>query len=313
MPKVRRNPEIARRMVKAAEAFLSSLTSGQRASATARFDVADHQDWTYLPGPRPGLALAEMSDEQRTLALELLDTGFGPQSTRIGRDIMTLDTIIGLRPGLYWVRILGTPGGDEPWAWRVSGHHLAIHVTIAGDSIAVTPRFLGAEPAVVRHAPLEGLRVLRDEEEVARELLGSLDAAQLQTAVVAPIAPDDILTRADPVADPGVLAPGLAYAKLNDSQRGLLGRLVRVYFDHAPLEVAVASWQDAVDAGLDEVTFRWAGPAERGSGHYYAVSGPTFLLEYDNTQDDANHIHSVWRDLRHDWGRDFLAEHYATH
>jgi hypothetical protein len=165
----------------------------------------------------------------------------------------------------------------------------------------------------VPHGPHEGLRILPDEEEFARALLAALDPAQRDVAVALASAPPDVLTRNDPVADPAVLPTGLSYARMTGEQRELLRRLVRLYFDRAPIEVADASWRDVVDAGLDAVTFSWAGPDERGQGHYYAVSGPTFLLEYDNTQDDANHIHSVWRDLRNDWGEDLLSAHYAAH
>jgi Protein of unknown function (DUF3500) len=313
-----------RPMIDAANAFVAALDPQQRAAATASFDVPDHRQWTYLPGPRPGLALADMSDEQQHLALDLLDTGCSATGARTARGIIQLDMIrrqLSARPGndprpvdhRYWVRVLGHPGTDEPWAWRVNGHHLAVHVTVAGTGIAVTPHFFGAEPAIVPHGPHEGLRILPDEEELARTLLAALDPDQRSVAITLPEAPPDILTRADPVADPGVLHGGLTYTQMSGDQRETLQRLVRLHFDRAPREVADASWQDAVDAGLEAVTFGWAGPQERGRGHYYAVSGPTFLLEYDNTQDDANHIHSVWRDLRNDWGEDLLSAHYAAH
>jgi len=142
-------------------------------------------------------------------------------------------------------------------------------------------------------------------------LLARLDRSQRAAAIVADVAPDDILTRHDPIADPAVIPAGVPWSRLAGSQHAALGRLIRLYFDRASAEVADAAWTAAVDAGLEAVEFSWAGPLELGEGHYYAVRGPTFLVEYDNTQDDANHIHSVWRDLRRDWGRDLLGEHYA--
>jgi hypothetical protein len=307
-------------MSTAATAFLSSLSAEQRAAATTSFHTPEHRVWMYLPGPRPGLALAGMTSDQQALALEMLDSGCSIDGARTARAVIELDRIrreLGGRsvePGdhRYWVRILGEVSDDTPWAWRVNGHHLAVHVTVVGDRIAVTPNFLGAEPAVVPHGPHHGLRTLPDEEELARALLATLDPAQHAIAVVSGIAPHDILTRQDPVADPSVLPAGLPYAQMSGEQRELLQRLVRCYFDRAPLDHAAGCWQHAVDAGLDAIRFSWAGSDHRGRGHYYAVAGPTFLVEYDNTQDHANHIHSVWRDLRNDWGEDLLADHHAA-
>lgn len=310
-----RFPELARRMTEAAKAFLATLDAAQQATARAAFDVADHTEWRYLPGQRPGLPLYEMSQRQQTAALDLLDTGCGVAAAQAARGIIDLDTIpLGpQRAGQYWFRVLGDPSSGEPWAWRANGHHLAVHLTIVGDSIAVTPQFFGAEPAVVLHGPKQGLRTLPNEEEYARSLLARLDADQRRLAIVDENAPDDIRTRFDPVADRSVVPAGLPYARMSGEQRELLHQLVRLYFDRAPGELADSSWQAAVDVGLDAVTFGWAGSDRRGQGHYYAVRGETFLLEYDNTQDDANHIHSVWRDLRADWGTDLLATHYADH
>lgn len=315
MPDVRRFPAVAERMVKAARAFLDTLEPDQVTAVRVPFDVDDHRVWRYLPGPRPGLALAELDGVQRTAALDLLDTGCGVDAARTARGIIQLDEILRgpAKAGQFWLRVLGEPGGDAPWAWRITGHHLAIHMTIVGDGIAVTPQFFGAEPALVLHGPHEGLRTLPDEEEFARALLAGLDTEQRRQAIVDPVAPEDILTRADPIVDPSLVPAGLPYARMTGDQRDLLHRLVRLYFDRVPGELAESSWQSAVDAGLDSVTFGWAGSDQRGRGHYYAVRGQTFLLEYDNTQDDANHIHSVWRDLRNDWGEDLLSAHYAAH
>lgn len=298
-------------MTKAAEAFLGTLDPAQRAAATAPFDVEDHREWTYLPGPRPGMALAEMSDEQRAAALDLLETGCSPSGFQTARGIVELDEILRgpARAWQYWLRVLGRPG-EAPWGWRIGGHHLGVHVTVVGDAIAVTPNFFGAEPAVVLDGPHRGLRTLPGEEEVARALLASLDPGRREIAVVDATAPADILTRHDPVADAGVLPAGLAYADMLGEQRDLLRRLIRVYVDRVVAEVGGSAWQE-VEAGLPAVRFSWAGPDQPGQGHYYAVAGETFLLEYDNTQDNANHIHTVWRDLRHDWGEDLLAAHYA--
>jgi hypothetical protein len=310
-------------MTRAATAFLESLDADHRRTATDRFDVPDHRLWTYLPGSRAGVSLAEMNVEQRRLALELLDAGCSAEGAKTARRVIELDMIRRQltsapssppdpRDDRFWFRILGDPTGDEPWAWRANGHHLAVHATVVDGAATITPHFFGAEPAVVPHGPHAGLRTLPDEEEIARTMLASFDSTQREIAVFSPIAPDDILTRFDPVADPNVIPEGLNYARMRDSQRDTLRHLIRLYLDRAPTPIADAAWSDAVAAGLDDVQFTWAGPDQRGEGHYYAVRGPTFLIEYDNTQNDANHAHSVWRDLRNDWGEDLLVAHYAS-
>lgn len=313
--------DAADRMSKGAHAFLSSLDPEQLTAATTSFDVPDHRDWSYLPGHRPGLSMVDMTTEQQALALELLDAGCSAPGARTARGVIEVERIrralatggSDLDGDRYWVRVLGDPAGRAPWAWRVNGHHLAVHLTVVADAIAVTPSFFGAEPATVPHGPHEGLRTLPEEEDLARALLAELDPPQRAVAIFSKTAPNDIRTRHDPVADPAALPSGLPYSGMSDAQRDLLGRLVRRYFDRAPLEHAQACWRGTVDAGLDAVTFSWAGPDEHGHGHYYCVRGPTFLIEYDNTQDGANHIHSVWRDLRNDWGADLLATHYADY
>ncbi|MEO3792947.1 DUF3500 domain-containing protein [Nonomuraea sp. B10E15] len=301
--------------------FLGSLDTERRAAATAAFGSPERTEWSYLPGPRPGLPLAEMTSGQQELALALLDAGCGVAGARTARGVIELERVRRrLATGVdqidgdrYWFRVFGDPGGADPWTWRVNGHHLAVHITVAGDAVAVTPSFLGAEPAMVLSGPQRGLRLLAEEEELGRALLADLAPHQRSIAVTSKAAPDDVLTRNDPAADPGLIPHGLPCADMSTSSKELLERLIRRYFDRAPGWYGETCWRDVLDAGLDKVTFAWMGSDERGQGHYYCVAGPTFLLEYDNTQDDANHIHSVWRDLRNDWGEDLLARHYAEH
>lgn len=299
--------------------FLEALDADQHRHATVDFETDDRRAWTYLPGDRPGLMLGEMTTEQRHLALSILDDACSAAGAMTARAVIDLDLIrrrLSGEPGAdddqYWVRVLGDPRAEGPWAWRVNGHHLAVHVTVVDGQVAATPQFFGAEPAVVPSGPHRGVRTLAGEEELARSLLARLDPPQRSAAIVADEAPDDILTRRDPVADLAVVPTGVPWSRLSPPQQDGLGRLIRLYFDRAPAPVADAAWAAAVEAGLDAISFAWAGSTERGFGHYYAVRGPTFLLECDNTQDDANHIHSVWRDLRRDWGDDLLGQHYAA-
>jgi hypothetical protein len=265
-----------------------------------------------------------MTAPQRDTALALLDAGLSARGAGEARAIMALEEILGeleraagsaqhvRDPLRYWFAVFGEPGGRAAWSWRVAGHHIAVHVTLVdADFVAVTPLFFGTNPATVPHGPHQGRRILAAEEDLARDLLGRLRAPQKEIAIVAAVAPDDILTQNYRSADPNAVAHGVAYEQLDGAQRGALARLVRHYVERVAPEVAAVEWKRIEAAGLDRVTFAWAGPEARGHGHYYAVRGPRFLIEYDNTQNDANHIHAVWRDFTNDWGEDLLAAHYA--
>lgn len=320
---IRRAPEAVASMRRAALAFLAALDDRQRAQATAPVDTPDLRDWTYVPGPRPGLTLEEMTDAQRELAFALLDTGLSSGGAATARDIIALEDdlreveapsggSVHRRDRLvYWFRVLGDPAGSEPWGWRANGHHLAVHLTIVGEAIAVTPQFFGSNPARVPFGTRKGHRTLPAEEDLARDLLARFDEAQLEAVIVDPIAPDDIRTRFDPVADFGVVPHGVRYRDMAGEQRDGLVDLIGLYLGRVTLAAADASRRCVENAGLDDVTFAWAGSTEVGEGHYYSVRGRDFLLEYDNTQNNANHVHSVWRDRLNDWGEDLLAAHYA--
>lgn len=314
------SPQLTRRMAEATAALVATLDPGQRQALAADLQDPGFREWSYLPGPRPGLPLAGLTAAQREAALDLLDTGCSAAGARTARAVIELDRVRrqlgGGDPGpgedRFWFRVFGEPSAGGAWAWRVNGHHLAVHVTAAGDDLTVTPSFFGSEPARVRTGPRAGLRVLAAEEDLARELVASLDGAQLRQALTSATAPADILTRSDPVADPSRIGTGIGHGDLTGDQQERLHRLVRHYFERTATVASAEAWRKANDAGLDGIRFAWAGGTNPGEGHYYSVLGPTFLLEYDNTQDDANHIHSVWRDLTDDWGGDLLARHYAA-
>lgn len=307
----------------AARAFVSALDGARRSAALSHFSTPDRKVWTYLPGPRPGVAVGDLSDVARSALHELLDVTLSTMGADRTRSVMNLDDVLREverstgRAGWdrrssdrYWVRVLGDPD-EEVWAWHLGGHHVGIHATVVGDDLSVTPCFLGANPAVVRTGPHQGLQVLREEETLARDLLATLTVDQLGVALVSTTAPNDIATRHDPVADPDVVPAGVRYEDLNSSQRQRLDALVGWYLGRASETVAERAWRAVREAGIGDVTFAWAGRTTLGAPHYYAVKGATFLLEYDNTQDGANHAHSVWRDVRGDWGTDLLAEHHA--
>lgn len=313
-------------MTAAATTFLAALDPDQLTRAAAPFDALDRRTFTYLPRSRPGVALGDLSEPQQSAALDLFATGLSAAGLADARAIMDLETVLGAveraagaptwerrQPGSYWFRVYGTPGAPV-WGWRVGGHHLAVTVTVVDGRVVGTPQFFGANPATVPVGhPGAGRRTLAAEQDLGRALVTSLPPAERAAAITSPQAPRDILTRDDPVADAGLIAAGLAYGDMPPDGRELLARLVRHYLGRVTAAAAEPAWAEIAAAGLERVTFSWAGPIQPGQGHYYAVLGPTFLLEYDNTQHGANHVHSVWRDLRHDWGDDLLAAHHAAH
>jgi hypothetical protein len=296
-----------------ASALFRTLSDPERALAHGSLDDPRLKEWSYLPGDRPGLPVEGLSAEQHELVLELLRSAHSPEGAdlavgaveveRVRRELVSGSVPDGDR---YWVRVHGDPGGEEPWGWRINGHHLAVHAIVVGGSVTITPHFLGSEPA---ETPT-GRRLLGLEEDLARTLATGLDPDQRTLGITSDLAPPDILTRHDPVAYPTLLPSGIGRDQLRPEQRDVLDRLVRRYLDRAPREYADRCWSQALEAGDDRIRFAWAGPTQRGEGHYYCVTAPDFLIEYDNTQDHANHAHSVWRHLRDDWGGDPLREHY---
>jgi hypothetical protein len=308
-------------MAAAANRFLAGLSAEQRQVATFAFDSDERLRWHFIPNEmfrRQGLALKEMTDTQRSLAHELLKTGLSQRGYLTATAVMDLERVLkaleaGGRfardPDAYLFSVFGTPSTTGTWGWRVEGHHLSFHFTIANGVVAGTsPTFVGANPAEVREGPKRGLRVLGEEEDAARALLEALNPSQRAAAVIAQVAPGDIITLNALAIDP--LSPvGIRAAALSAEQRDLLMRLIEVYTSMMSHELAGERLARLRDAGPENITFAWAGELPRGGKHYYRVQGPTFLIEYDNTQNDANHIHSVWRDFKGDFGRDLLREH----
>lgn len=308
-------------MATAADRFLESLTPEQRAQATFEFQSDERLKWHFIPTemfPRNGLTLKAMTDAQRARAHDLLSAGLSQRGYLTATAIMDLEAVLralesGGRmdrdPETYFFSIFGTPSPDDAWGWRVEGHHLSLHLTIVdGTAVASSPYFFGSNPAQVRTGPKAGLRVLREREDAARALVMALDRSQRTAAIIDDVAPDDILTGAELAIDP--LSPvGVKTAALNPSQRDLLMRVIDAYTSIMADDIAAERMASIRQAGLDEIGFVWAGPTDRGEPHYYRLQGPTFLIEYDNTQGDGNHVHSVWRDFTGDFGRDLLREH----
>ena len=332
-----RAPATAQRMAEAALRFLDALDEPRRKAVQFAFEDQERFRWNYRPDGfdwggstfwHEGLRLINMTPDQQQAALALLDSGVSARTADRARAIMALESYLREQerviprwvshvvrdPELYAFSIFGQPGGTSPWAWRAGGHHIGFHVTVIdGELVATTPFFLGCNPAIVRHGTRDlGLRTLPEEEDMGRDLLKCLAPERKQRALVSTTSPNDILTDAYRTANPAVPPRGLPFAAMSGEERQRLIALIRLYVGRATDEVAENEWRKIEAAGLDSITFAWLGSEELRQGHYYAIKGPTFLIEYDNTQDDATHIHSVWRDFTNDWGEDLLASHYLA-
>jgi hypothetical protein len=342
--------DVVRRMTDAAGELLAALDAEQSAKASYAFEDAQRTDWAYFPRNHPGLPLLEMTVAQQKLAHALVASSLSLHAYAKVNAIIALESVLNeieerradavRDPGRYFVGFYGAPGADR-WSWRFEGHHVNLNFTFAGgELLSPTPIFLGANPAEVRHGHSIASRPCAEEEDIARELLASLDAEQRAQAVICDVAPPDfILMNLPQVPDeclPGEAASrlqnilrfdlltepqrqalrfsrsqplGLAASALRADQHALFAQLIDVYVERLPTPLAAVE-RDAIGrSGLDAVHFAWAGDGERFGPHYYRLHGPSFLVEYDNTQDNANHVHAVWRDIARDFGGDPLRAH----
>ena len=310
-------------MFGAAQKFLGALDPAQKQQATYALTDKERENWFFTPVPRQGLPLKQMTEAQRALGLALLRTGLGQRGLVRADAIMSMELVLkelekdtppGRRdPINYFITIFGTPSEKNSWGWRFEGHHLSFNFTlIDGAHVFFAPAFIGSNPGEVLAGPRKGERVLGEEEDLGLALINSLDEAQRKVAIIAVDAPKEIVTsnkhRVDPLAPVGIAAPQLTAA-----QREKLLALVLVYAGRGRTEIADETLAAITKAGLDRLTFAWAGALTRSKATYYRIQGPTFLIEFDNSQNNANHIHSVFRDFKGDFGggNDVLAEHYA--
>ncbi|HWA29019.1 MAG TPA: DUF3500 domain-containing protein [Lacunisphaera sp.] len=305
-------------MTTAARAWTGALTVEQKKDAIFAFPDQERENWHYIPRTRLGVPFKAMTEPQRKLARALLESGLSAHGIAQADMVMSLEKVLHeiehadhRDDTLYFFTVFGEPATTGTWGWRVEGHHLSLNFTIVdGQQIVATPNFVGANPAEVRLAgPQSGRRALAAEEDQGRALVLALDEAQRRRAIVAERAPGDILTRNDNIAKPQEPA-GLDYASMTADQQQQLRALVTLYASRLRAEVADGELQKIADAGWNRLTFAWAGSIQPGQGHYYRIQSPDFIIEYDNTQNGANHIHTTWRVFHGDFGRDLLQEHY---
>jgi hypothetical protein len=349
MNQVEKRTDTSPRMTEAATRLLEALDSGQREKIG--FDFAEEKQrktWAYIPLVRPGLTLGELDQSQLRLAHDLLATALSLPAYARANAIIALENVLFLleegdplrarrNPANYYLAFYGKPG-DATWSWRLEGHHVSVSYTVVDGQLSPTPVFLGSNPAEVRHGDTPVVRLLGQEEDLGRELYTSLRADQKERALVCESAPPDIVTRnlidlapplipepTGPGLPEGYRFPddmrqqlvysdpprGLPVAAMNEAQREKAWDVIRVYIERLPEELASAEIRRLRETGIDDVHFAWAGAEVRLQPHYYRLQGPTLVIEYDNIQNDTNHIHAVWRNPRADFGADLLARHYA--
>jgi hypothetical protein len=309
-------------MTTAATSFLASLTPEQKQQATFAFDSAERLRWHFVPQfERNGLQIKAMTEPQRKLAHELLKTGLSARGYDTYTKIMQLENILraqekgsgpGRDPEGYRFSVFGTPSAKGTWGWRVEFHHISLHFDVVnGNAVSSTPSFAGANPAEVKDGPTKGQRTLGMLEDTARALVTALDESQRKVAIFNNVALDDIVT--GNALDIKPLSPdGVKVSAMTAAQRELLTKVLDAYTGLMTPEIAADRMAKVKAAGIEKIAFAWAGSIERGQKHYYRVQGPTFLIEFDNTQNDGNHVHSVWRDFNGDFGRDLLREHLKS-
>jgi len=308
-------------ITEAAEKFLAPLDAATLAKVTMRFDDPKRLDWHNIPkDTRKGLQYKDMTAEQRAACKEIIKASLSDEGFKTAERIMALETnlLVGEKgkgpfrdPERYFLTIFGKPSLKGEWGYSFEGHHYSLNFVIRdGNVVSDTPSFMGANPATVSvfvpGGPEVGTRTLADEEQLAFDLVQSLDDAGLKKALIAKEAPKDYRAAGEPKPPTG--APeGIAATDLNDAQMKTLWALLEAYCANLAPELGAARLTDLKANNPDRIYFAWAGSTKPGVGHYYRVQGPTFVLELVNIQSDpqgnpANHIHSVWRSLKGDFG-----------
>ena len=312
--------ELTQSMVNSTAEFLSGLTPRQRELATYSFNDEERLNWHFIPRSRNGISINAMNSSQREAATSVIRSflsakGYSKVEQIRGLESVLADIEVNGRfvrdPDAYFLTVFGNPSMSDTWAFRFEGHHIALNWTfVEGNGIASSPQFFGSNPAEVRQGEKSGLRVLASEEDFARELVKSLTTQQQAAAILKVETPRDIYTAAEVEVSP-LENTGIAYSSLNSMQQILLMRVIEEVASAQPDAIADERMRQIRD-NSNVIKFAWIGGLERGDAHYYRIQGAGFLIEYDNTQNDANHIHLVWRDFNGDFGRDLIRLHYDS-
>ncbi|HCN82889.1 MAG TPA: hypothetical protein DIT07_04615 [Sphingobacteriaceae bacterium] len=315
------SPAHGQDLAKQANAFLNSLTGELKSKAQFAFGDAERFNWNFVPLERKGPTFRDFNEKQKAAALALLRASLSDQGFQKATNIMAMDDILKAienRPDAdhyrdplnYHFCIFGEPSSVKEWGWRFEGHHISMNFSSTkGAIISGTPFFFGSNPGIVSSGEKKGYQILKEEMDLGYSLVKSLDEKQLKVALISEKAPSEIITGNKRKAS--LLEPhGVHFSELTADQRRTFLQLLDVYINNYPSKFSAKFLDKIKKAGIDNLHFAWAGSTERGSGHYYRIQGPVLLIEYDDTQNNANHIHTVVRDLTSDFGEDVLAEHY---
>ncbi len=307
-------------MTETANRLLAALSPEQKAKVTFPFQDEERMRWFYVPIDRKGLTLGEMSPHQRHLASALLASGLSQAGYIKAVTIMSLEDVLKLlendsgvrrNPEKYHFTIFGAPSDTGTWGYRVEGHHISQNYTVKNGQVVDGPSFFGSNPAEVKQGPRKGLRALAHEDDQGFEVIHALDGPLQKAAIVDSKAYNEILTTNTRTAALKGQPSGLSASKMNARQFDALRALTELYAHNLPDDIAQRRIDQISKAGRN-AWFAWAGGTKPGDPHYYRVQTPSFMIEFDMTQDNANHIHSVWRDFNGDFGGDLLKAHYET-
>ncbi|MCG2461820.1 DUF3500 domain-containing protein [Flavobacteriaceae bacterium F89] len=316
---------LAQDLSEKANSFLNSLSPELRSKAEFPIADAERTNWHYTPVERKGPTFHDFDGEQTSAALGLLRASLSEEGYRKTEEIRQLELVLqeieydklkmpdgsSMRDPLdYHFCIFGTPSPKEVWGWRFEGHHVSLNFTSADGSISSsTPSFLGSNPGIVPSGQEKGKEVLRMESQLGLQLVNSFSKDQLKRAKFSDEAPRDIITGNQRKVE--FMEPkGIAYSELNGDQKSLFLELLHVYLDNYESRFSENFEEKITKAGIRNLHFAWAGGMQWGTGLYYCIQGPVLLIEYDNTQNHGNHVHTVVRDLTNDFGEDVLREHY---
>ena len=301
--------------------FISSLTDQQRSKTVLALDTEERYNWHYVPKDRKGIPLLELSEEQKSKAFALLRSCLSTKGYSKTMDVIQLEKVLKIvenraddeyrNSGKYYISIFGKPDQKGSWGWRFEGHHISFNFSSIKNLLTSgTPGFLGANPAIVQSGDQKGKQVLREETEAGFTLLRSFNSQQLESALSKSGSPSDIITGASRKASIDS-REGISYSAMTKDQKALFTELIHIYIHRYTKLFADKMISEMNAAGLDNLRFVWAGSQQAiGKPYYYRIQGPTIIIEYDNSQNNANHIHTVVRDLKNDFGGDQLLEHY---
>lgn len=302
-------------MTESANGFLASLTDAQRKACVFEFSDPERLNWHFIPRDRNGIALRDLQGKSLTAAQELVSAGLSGAGYEQVLKVMSLEEVLYLleggdeaqrrerrHPHKYHISVFGKPSGSDRWGWRVEGHHLSLNYVIDGGRIvSSTPEFFGANPGLIAAGPGRSLRVLGEREDLGREILKLCNAEQSKVAWIDPKPPREIRTPGKPQPEVGQPV-GLPFSKMNKQQQDTLRKLLATYMRSTPPEVVKRRLKAIEEGGIENVHFAWWGGSELNQPHHYRIQGPTFIVEYNNVQNDANHVHSIWRNVAGDFG-----------